>query len=579
MQFKKIALIFSFLISSSFIYSQINHPKINFCSPVEIPILLSGNFGELRTSHFHAGIDIKTNGTEGKKVFTVEDGVISRIRISAGGYGKTLYIEHPNGYTTVYAHLSRFNNKLDKLVKDLQYQNQTFEINYFPEKNQLKFKKGDLIGYSGNTGSSTGPHLHFEIRETNRQIPVNPLFFNFDITDQIPPVFYSLSVYPLSSSSQVNHLAEKVNVEVEKNNHLYTVKDTHELAVSGTVGFGVQINDYLNNSNNPCGIYTLSLFVDSLKIYSHTINKISFAETGYIKSHMDYAEKMRTKKTVQKMFVDPNNQLSIYNHLDNRGIFNFNKNQKHEIKIVATDVYGNKSTLAFDVQAYENFPLPDLNNKQHKQLMYWDKENLFDTTEVKVTIPAKALYDTIYFDYSYDVKPENAFSKVHHIHHSHTPLHKQMELTVRTENLPPELSDKAFIAQIEKSENGKDEKLIFAGGEKEGDFLTTQTRSFGSYAVFVDTIAPSIKPVIYNGTNIHPDGQMKFTIKDELSGIQTFNGFIDNEWALFEYDAKNDLLFYSIDPERIEKKKEHELELFVIDNKGNIATYYSTFNW
>jgi len=211
--------------------------------------------------------------------------------------------------------------------------------------------------------------------------------------------------------------------------------------------------------------------------------------------------------------------------------------------------------------------------------MYWDKENLFDTTEVKVTIPAKALYDTIYFDYSYDEKPENAFSKVHHIHHPYTPLHKNMELAIRTENLPPELSDKAFIAQVEKSKNGKEEKLIFAGGEKEGDFLTTQIRSFGSYAVFIDTIAPSIKPLTYNGTNIHPDSQLKFTIKDELTGIQTFNAFIDNEWALFEYDAKNDLLFYTIDPERIEKKKEHELELFVIDNKGNIATYYSTFNW
>ncbi|MFP4025292.1 MAG: M23 family metallopeptidase [Thiohalospira sp.] len=579
MQYKKTGLFFYLFVFSHLVFSQINDQNIKFSAPVDIPIFLSGNFGEIRSTHFHSGIDIKTNGVEGKRIFAAEEGFISRIRISAGSYGKSLYIEHPNGYTTVYAHLSKFNHKLEKLVKDIQYKNKTFEINYFPEKNELKVRKNQLIGYSGNSGNSTGPHLHFEIRETKRQIPVNPLFFDFEVKDDIPPVFYSLSIYPLGESSHVNHSKKPLSFDLSKNNHHYNVKDTHSIVVSGKVGFGIEINDYLNNSNNPCGIYTLSLWVDSVQIYSHIINKISFAETGYVNSHIDYATKKKTKKTIQKLFVDPNNQLSIYQSLINRGIFDFNDEKEHTITIVATDVYGNKSELLFDVQGNGVLPLPDLKKAYAGKLMHWEKENKYENDEIKIMIPPEALFDTIYFKYQSAEKPENAFSKLHHIHNDYTPLHKDINLSIKTENLPSELYDKAFIAQLEENDNGKEKKIIFCGGEIENDFISTQTRSFGSYTVLVDTIAPEIEPVIYNGLNIHPDNQLKFLITDDLSGIQSFNGFIDNEWALFEYDAKNDLLFYIIDEERIEKNKEHELELFVVDNKGNVATYYSTFNW
>ena len=198
MQYKKLSLLFSLLLLSYLLFGQINYKNIDFLSPVDFPIYLSGNFGEIRSAHFHSGIDIKTQGVSGKKIHAVEDGYISRIKVSVNSYGKTLYINHPNGYTTVYGHLSKFNLKIDKLVKDIQYQNNEYEINYFPKKGELKVNKGDIIAYSGNTGSSEGPHLHLEVRETNNQIPVNPLLFNFDVKDNIPPVFYSLKIFSVS---------------------------------------------------------------------------------------------------------------------------------------------------------------------------------------------------------------------------------------------------------------------------------------------------------------------------------------------------------------------------------------------
>ncbi len=421
--------------------------------------------------------------------------------------------------------------------------------------------------------------MHFEIRETKRQIPVNPLFFDFKITDRIAPVFYSLSIYPKGKSSYVNHSQKPLNFELTRSDNLYSIKDTNEIIISGPAGFGVEINDYLDHSNNPCGIYSLSLYVDTLKIYAHTIDKISFSEAGYIKSHIDYAEKKKSKKSIQKTFIDPNNQLSIYERPINRGIFNFRNDTTHTIKLVAKDVYGNESVLKFRVKSHDHLPLPEIRKPSTGQPMHWDTANRFETENIKVEIPTHALYDMIYFNYSKSDAMEHSFSEIHHIHNEFTPLHKNFNLSIKPKNLPDHLSEKAFIAQIEKSNNGKENEISFYGGEIEDEFIVTQTKSFGSYTVLVDTIAPEIKIVTENGKMIHPDKQIKFLITDELSGIKSYNGFIDNNWALFEYDPKNDLLFYTIDEERIEKNKEHELELFVVDHKDNITTYYTTFNW
>lgn len=572
MQLKKLILLFSFIFSNYFIYSQLNYKEFPFRPPVDFPIFLAGNFGEIRAEHFHAGIDIKTQGVEGKNVYAIYDGYISRIKISANNYGKVIYIDHQNGYTSVYGHLSSYSGKINDFIKNLQYKNQQFEVEYFPNKGEFTVKQGDIIGYSGNTGSSSGPHLHFEVRETNEQVPVNPLFYNFLIEDKIAPVFYTLALYPLSGNSLINNSNTSQYFTINGKNGKSIIPDT--IVVSGKFGLGVELDDFLNNSKNPCGIYSLTIKLDTHVVYVHAIDKVPFSETGYVKSHIDYAERVNSKKTIQKTFISPNNHLSIYKSVVNNGVFEFFTDTTHKITITACDVNGNCSNLSFIVKTLSNNKLDKYINIEKKNLFHWDIENTFSSEGIKLIFPPKTFFDTLSFIYSSDKPLKNSYSLLHRIHNITVPLYKSYSVSIKTINLPEELKSKAFISQI-----NNDGDFIYWGGDYINGFITTQLKEFGNFIVLVDTIAPEIKPLQKEKNSILPDSTIRFIITDKFSGIKSFNGYIDNKWALFEYDKKNDLLFYTIDKGKIKSDSEHELELFVIDNKENISTYYTKFYW
>lgn len=577
MPFKKSlypSLFLALFFIKSFSFAQPHYPQNYFRSPLDIPLYLSGNFAELRSNHFHAGIDLKTEGVTGKYVYAAADGYISRIKVSPFGYGKAIYIKHANGYTSVYAHLKEFSKEVDKLVKGQQYKQKKFSVNIYPPSSSLRIKKGDIIALSGNSGGSGGPHLHFEIRDSKTEHPLNPLLFGFKIKDTIKPKIYNLAVYPQDQNSFIDNKNSNALFTVKGQNGRYHCPD-NPIEVHGNIGFGVFTYDFLNGSSNKCGVYSIELYIDSTLRYSYKLNKFSFSESRYINSHMDYEANVKRKRKIHKTFVEPNNKLSIYNNIVNRGIFNFNDDKIHHVSFILKDAYQNMSTLNFKVQSSKTVSDTLFINckSNHKCIMPYQKKNFFNQGDIILSIPENSLYDTLYFTYEKSEHNCAVYSPIHHVHNKYTPVHKSYKLSIKPENLPDELYSKALIASIDEKN-----ELSYVGGNYSDGYISTKTKTFGDFVIAIDTIVPKIKPInIYNNKDLSQSKKIDIKITDELSGIDLYNGFIDDKWALFEYDGKNDKLTYFFDDTRITKGKSHTLRLIVIDKKGNKSEYYTNF--
>jgi hypothetical protein len=547
--------------------------KNNFRAPVNFQMDLSGNFGELRPDHFHAGIDITTYGVRGKKIFAIADGYVSRIKVSANGYGKALYIHHPEeGVTSVFGHLQRFNHEINQYVLNQQYKHKKHEIQLFPEANQFPVKKGDLIAYSGNSGRSGGPHIHFEIRELNNQHPLNPLLFDFNIKDNIAPKIFNLAVYSHSGNKtkQRKHI---YNTDVVSGNE-YQVLEKDTLFLDGSYSFGIRTFDFLNGADNWCGIYDLKLLIDSSIVYHHRMDEFAFSETRYINSFIDFEEKTKNNLSIQKTHLQPNNHLSIYNFVKGKGIVTFNNNKTHNLQYIVKDVYGNRSVLNFIVKndtarAQGRHPADTIN---YDKIMPFNQSNKFTGEDIRIEFPASAFYDTLHFNHHQQTTSnEIFFSDIHQVHNKYTPVHKSYSLTIKSENLSSHLADKAFIAKIKEEEEYK-----YIGGNYLNGSVTASTREFGKYVIMTDTLAPKIE-LIGSAANLKSQRYIRLKVSDNLSGIKTYNGYIDGEWVLFEYDPKNNILEHKFETHPLEKNKEHELELYVGDEKNNISTFYIRF--
>jgi len=572
-------LLFSLSLTGAYGQSAGSGPELH--APVEFPMRLSGNFGELRSGHFHAGIDIKTQGVTGKPIHAIADGHVSRIKVSATGYGHALYIHHPqHGLTSVYAHLKSFAPELDEHVKNKQYKQKNFEIQLFPEKGQFRVKRGEIIGYSGNTGSSQGPHLHFETRDLNRQEPLNPLRFNWNIPDHIPPKIFNVALYPLGPNARVDGQTGKKFLDVAAiNKNRFKVLGEAVPKVHGKVGFAIRAFDFLDGAPNWCGLYTLKMYVDSVLMYHHRMDRFSFYETRYINSLIDYEEKVENSHSYQKTFREPNNQLDIYEYLRNNGVCEFRDDSLHTITFRATDAQGNSSELYVKVKGQRQVSASagnpqsprkkEVNGGNPVKVMPYAKSNSFKRADIRLQFPKNAFYDTVRFEYSKDTIARESgqfYSDLHHIHRRHTPVHKKFSLSIEARELPDMLREKAFIARVDEEENTYE----YAGGEPVNGFISTQTRSFGKYAIMVDQKPPTIKPFVIN------EQKISFKIDDHLSGVDSYNGYINGQWVLFEYDPKNNLLFYRVDTSRLKKSESYNLELYVSDAMNNVATYHET---
>jgi murein DD-endopeptidase MepM/ murein hydrolase activator NlpD len=568
---KFLAFILVFLQAFSNLFSQKNL-STDFISPLNIPLFLSGNYGELRTGHFHSGIDIKTQGVIGKPVFAAEEGYIARIKIQSGGYGNALYIAHPNGYTTVYAHLDRFIIPVQEYVESQQYEKQKFEIELFPKHDQFVFNQGDVIAYSGNTGRSGGPHLHFEVRKSNGQVPMNGLQFNLPVADNIPPAFKGIYVYNLSENMPVGNNGDPRDSfsAVKKNDSTYRIEEIIPIR-ENYFGLGTEVYDYLNGSGNRCGIYTLDYYLDGKFQYGFTVDNISFANTRYINAHMDYALKSAEGISVHRLFSLPNNRLPIYRSANGKGVLSLSNDSLHSVRIEASDVYGNKSVLLCDVRKLaDTVSIPG--NVSAGERVNWFEGGVFDEGPFRMTIPPASLYNDIIMDISL----EEGISLLHDTLRIHTidePLHKNLVLRVVLDSAALQFKDKLIFARID--EQGK---AVSEGGECIDSKLITSTRNFGKYFLMVDTVKPTISPLKFISGGKYTAGQrITFQVADEQAGIHSYNAYVDGQWVLLKYDAKSDTMFYTLDEKRIAAGNWHKLVIEVKDEKGNLASYSDTF--
>jgi len=542
----------------------IGQDGIAFHPPVNIPIYLSGNFGEIRGDHFHSGIDIKTQGTTGHPISCVEKGYVSRIKVQANGYGKSIYLTHPNGYTSVYGHLDRYREDIAVYVNRMQYKRQSHTVDLYLNKSTFPLEKGELIAYSGNTGSSSGPHLHFEIRSTAQQHPTNVLSYNLKIKDQLAPRFHSLFLYPMNTFSQINGKTERFSSKIVRDNGIYTLPYGTTIEASGTLGISVEVFDYLDGASNRCAVHTLEMYVDNKLSYSHVMDEFSFSETRYINAHIDYEERITSGKKAHRLHRLPNDRLRIYNQtLENKPLL-VDESRSYVIRIVASDVAGNSSTLEFALKGSEPSNAAPASDNGDIIFMKYDQVNNFERGPVQLEIPANSLYQDLDFSFQSSPQADGSLTPFYHIATREVPVHKAYTLSIESPDLDPSLHKRLLL--ISHNDEGEIES---AGGEYQDGRVVARLRNFGEFAVGLDTIAPEVTPL----------GNMRFIITDELSGIARYEGYIDNQWALFEYDPKNNLLFYLFDEERITKGAEHELDLYVSDEKGNVNLLHTTFNW
>ena len=562
-----------------------DYPRDYFRNPLDIPVFLAGNFGECRPGHFHSGVDIKTLGEENQPVHAAADGYISRIKMESGGFGHGIYITHPNGYTTLYAHLNKFAPAIQKYVTEQQYEQKKWNVDLQLLPGQFAVKKGQQIAWSGNTGASTAPHLHFEIRNTKTEHPLNPQLFGLPVVDHIAPVpaevvlymknvfgqgFYDdrRLIFPLEKNGAAYYLA-KTKI-VNKEAFLQVYKDTIEYSESLNFAIGINADDYMDGSDNTIAFYTANLYVDDKLQTQITLDDIGYDLSRYINAYSDYTIKKQQNKWVQCLFKLPGNHLDpIYSYLnDKNGWFHCNDTAINRIEIILKDDKNNQSQVIFYLKHSKN-DIAIIGDRQGIPAVFKvNQPNTFTDSFVNFTLDSKALYDNIEFNHK-TTTYTGGFSDKYQIGYASVPVHNYFELKIKpNKQIPAEMATKvAMMYSDDKDTDGRAASIADNGWYK------AKVRNFGTYWLDIDTTAPVIKSMQKNGSNLSKAKQILFEVKDSMTSVRSFGGYLDGKWICFEQHSNK--FFYEFDSHCLKGK--HELVFKAEDENGNEAVYKLSF--
>lgn len=550
-------------LCSFFTYAQApSVPTDYFEDPLQVPLVLSGTFGELRSNHFHSGLDIKTEQREGLPVLASAEGYISRINVAHFGYGKALYIQHPNGFTTVYGHLKNFSPKIEEYIKKIQYARENYEVEVYPTASDLPVEQGELIASSGNTGGSGGPHLHFEIRDENQR-PMNPLMFGFDLKDTRAPIVAGVYVYPMGENAHVDGSAQRQKLKLipQQDGSFQAEK----IEACGDIGFGINTVDQLDAAPNQNGVYRIAANANGEKLFQANFEIFSFAETRHLNQLIDYGYYTTNNRRIQKLFVEPSNPLSIYSHVTNDGILNVQDSLSYNYSILVTDFAGNERLVRIPIEGRHRDAITPRPEKVTEYFVAANTGAQFEENGIDVYIPKNSLYQDVYLDVSFENEKVT-------LHEDVVPIHSNINIGFDVSKYRPEDREQMFIARLNKWGTPN-----YSSTTKEGDRFTTKTRTFGTYTLARDTKAPVVVPVNFrNGQWISGNKDLKVKISDDLSGINSFRATVNGKFILMEYEYKQNLLTHTFE-DGIVTETENLLKIEVTDNVGNTTIFESTF--
>ncbi|PKR80530.1 hypothetical protein CW751_09145 [Brumimicrobium salinarum] len=555
---------------SVFCYSQkkeIDYGDYDLHSPLDVPLILAANFGELRTNHFHTGIDLKTDRRTGYNILSIADGYVSRIKVSPWGYGHAVYIDHYNGLTSVYAHCESFVGKIGEVTLSQQEKNNSFAIDYYPEKDAIQVKKGQLIAKSGNTGGSTAPHLHFEIRETKTEHALNPLLFNFDIQDTRKPNIRYLKVYALTeegyrvpNKSKRFRLWGKDGQFYVKNNSVNI--DASYTSEHGGIGFSFDAIDQLNGANNICGIHEAILEVNNDTIYTQNMEYIDFYTNRHINTHKDYEEFHNRRRHFQKTFITEHNALPIYRQLKNKGIIKASPGKSYIINYTAKDAYANTSQINFTLNV-------GTGKKKKQQTLYLEEKLLYPDS-------AFLSYDKNHYllfppGIIYEPTPLKLKSEPNNIEFGSDLIPLQETFKLMLPIIPNQQENKQYIQRISRYGTQYSE-----GGSVKNGWITSRIKSFGTFSVEIDTIAPQIRARNFINNGTVRGKRLSWSIDEHESGLKSYNISIDNNWYLLSYEPKRSM-FYFDPPKELKGNKQVTIKATDACGNENTESYQLTF--